>query len=95
MIKKVFENTAKVLTVFAGVVTMVEDPGKDGQAKKKEAKVKVQEQLKHLQEEGKLPGWVVSVFGNDLVLGFMINRIVSYANREGWFETSQKILSGQ
>ena len=95
MIKKVFENTAKVLTVFAGVVTMVEDPGKDGQAKKKEAKVKVQEQLKHLQEEGKLPGWVVSVFGSDLVLGFIIDQVVAFANREGWFETSKRIMSGQ
>lgn len=95
MLKSIFENTAKVLVVFSTIVTMVEDPGKAGQEKKKEAKELIKEKLEWLAAEGRLPGWVVSIFASDFVLDFLIDRIVDYANKENWFESSQKILSGQ
>jgi hypothetical protein len=94
MIEKVFEYLAKVLVVFASVVTMVECTGEAGETKRELAKTDIKKVLSELQSEGKIPTWLVSIMANDFVLNFLIDNIVGYANEQKWFEKSYEILKG-
>ncbi|CUH95887.1 hypothetical protein P22_1973 [Propionispora sp. 2/2-37] len=94
MIQKVFEYLAKVLVIFASVVTMVEGTGETGEAKKEQAKTEIKSLFEQLAADGKVPTWLSSIVTNDMVLDFLIDKIVAYANDQNWFEKSYEILKG-
>ncbi|MCM0760271.1 hypothetical protein M7775_17090 [Sporomusa sphaeroides DSM 2875] len=94
MVKKVFESLAKGLVVFASVVTMVEGTGQTGEVKKQQAKTEIKTLLDKLAADGKVPTWLTSILGNDLILDFLIDKIVAYANAQNWFEKAHEILQG-
>lgn len=94
MVQKVFGYLAKALVIFTSVVTMVEGTGDTGEAKKEQAETEIKSLLDQLAADGKVPAWLTSILGNDLILGFLIDKIVAYANAQNWFEKSYEILKG-
>lgn len=92
MIEKVFEYLAKALMIFASVVTMVENIGETGEAKKELARTEIKKALTELHSDGKVSAAMQSILANDYLLGFFIDTIVGYANEQGWFKKSYEIL---
>lgn len=90
MIEKVFEHLAKALMIFASVVTMIENTGESGVAKKELAKSEIKKALTELHPG--VPTSLLSILANDFILGFFIDSIVGYANEQGWFKKSYEIL---
>ncbi len=68
-------------------IEIVERPG-EGAQKKEEATNIIIEGLQALVSGGLIPGWVATVFGNRTFLGWLIDLLVSLANKTGFFQKS-------
>ena len=91
---KLLEHIRIVLTILATLIYLVERPG-EGQEKKAEVIRLFKEELQLLVEGKLIPAWVALIFGNNLFLGWIIDLIVSLANRAQIFETGGDTEAGQ
>ena len=79
----IIELAMSVLGMLSAIIGAVESPG-SGAAKKADALSSAKQVLAELP----LPAWAKAIFGNDTVLGVLIDLLVSIANNKGLFGKS-------
>lgn len=90
MVKRVLEAAAQLVCVTALAVIVVEREG--GGAQKKEEALQAIRQFKELwlSSQSAPPGWLAAVLFSDIVLGWLVNRLVATAHSQGLFASIAK-----
>ena len=77
---------SQVLAIVLAIVVAVERPG-EGSEKRAQAIKGIKDVLGMLP----LPGWVMTIFGNDMVLGVLVNALVNTLNKTGWLTPAANV----
>ena len=89
IIKEIFKWIQIILSIYTFVIALVEEHGIGGDAKKKEAIVKIKELVQKAVDDKKIPSWLGVIFSIDAILGVAIDTIVGWLNKSGFFTHSE------
>ena len=78
-----------ILSIYTFIIALCEEHGVGGDAKKKEAIARIKEQVQLAVDNGKIPAWLGALFSIDAILNIVIDWIVGWLNKTGFFTHSE------
>lgn len=90
MLRRVLEAAAQLVCVAALAVIVVEREGRGVQKKDEALQAIGQFKELWLSSQSAPPGWLATVLFSDIVLGWLINRLVAAAHSQGLFASMAK-----